>query len=403
MAAGAAGAGAMGPDARPRRRTCRRLVRLFLLILAVAGSHPVQALEDEPPPLDTDVAEALGEAPADPTVLALLSIVPAGRPIGALALDLPAAGQHWVALARRDYPDNAYDARLLIDQVAPDEQLELVGVPAGQYEIRLFLDWPAGGFTVVSRAPALVSDEPQADRARAARVARVLAALPAEALNDRLQDQAAATVGYPTAGNVIALAQAFAAEAAAFGDVAAEYDSADALAVAIALGAAAVDLDPDDPEARLILARAYLSAPGTVEFHADAEAVLLPLLTLVPSDPRPRLMLARIAADMGDYAAAADVAVPLLETGLTDSDAAAVAMLIAGGYARAGNPQAGVGRLREALDRGPDWPAVRLALAVLLKHAGEADAAAREFRQVANSAGSPALRAVALRLAGASR
>lgn len=402
MAAWASGVAATEPDTRPRRRTRRSLAWLFLLILAVGGSHPAQALEDGPPPLDTDVAEALGEAPAGPTVLAPLSVVPAGWPIGALVLDLPVAGQHWVALARRDYPDNAYDARLLIDQAAPDEQLEFVGVPAAQYEIRLFLDWPAGGLAIVSRAPVLVSDEPQVDRARAARAARVLASLPEEALNDRLQDQAAATVGYPTADNVIALAQAFAAESAAFGDVAAEYDSADALAVAIALGAAAVDLDPDDPEARLILARAYLSAPGTVEFHADAEAVLLPLLRLVPLDPRPRLMLARIAADMGDYAAAADAAVPLLKTGLTASDAAAVAMLVAGGYVRAGNPRAGIDRLREALDRGPDWPAVRLALAVLLKHAGEADAAAREFQQVADSAGSPALRAVALRLAGAS-
>ncbi len=397
-----AGAVSTGSGAGPTGRARLAVVWLLIAGLVLGGSGRALAADDETPalPLDPDVEEALGEAPAAPTVLAPSPVVAAGEPIGAFVLDLPATGRHWVALARPDYPPNAYDARILVDPEAPDEPLQFPGTAAGLSEIRLFLDWPAGSFAIVSRAPVLVSDNPDTDRSRARRLARVLASLPADALNDRLRDRSATAAAFPTAANVTALARAFAAEAAAFGDVAAEYESGDALAAAIGLGAAAVDLDPGYPEARLILARAYLAAPGTVEFHADAEAVLRPLLASVPDDPRPRLLLARIAVEMGDFAAAADVVVPLLDAGPAADGTAA--LLVAAGYARAGNPQSGIARLRDALGRDPDRQAVRLALAVLLKHAGHTEEAARELRQVAETAATLALRAVALRLAGAS-
>jgi len=73
---------------------------------------------------------------------------------------LPAIGQDWVAISRRgDGPKKYYDLIILTGK--PTEgTLSFKPLPAGDYEVRLYTNWPDGGYDIVARAAVRVGKQP---------------------------------------------------------------------------------------------------------------------------------------------------------------------------------------------------------------------------------------------------
>jgi len=72
---------------------------------------------------------------------------------------LPGNPQDWITVVRADESDDRYGAWLYTEGAASGTAT-FDGLDAGTYEVRVYLDWPAGGFDVVSRYPFTVGLEP---------------------------------------------------------------------------------------------------------------------------------------------------------------------------------------------------------------------------------------------------
>jgi hypothetical protein len=72
------------------------------------------------------------------------------EPIVVEYFNLPGNAQDWIVLVKAGAPDGAYD-QWLYTGGKRDGTYGFNGLPAGQYEARVYLNWPAGGNTVHAR------------------------------------------------------------------------------------------------------------------------------------------------------------------------------------------------------------------------------------------------------------
>ncbi len=78
---------------------------------------------------------------------------------------LPAKGQDWLALSDINHgPDEYFDMVMLEGQPQSGSHT-FKGLPEGKYEVRVYTDWPDGGYTVVAKAAIRVSKLPAAPKA----------------------------------------------------------------------------------------------------------------------------------------------------------------------------------------------------------------------------------------------
>ena len=91
--------------------------------------------------------------PVQPTIRPKSAKVVAGEPMIAVFSGLPKNGQHWIALAAPDDGPEQYFAYYFTDATSRSGEYAFPTLPVGGYELRLYLDWPKGGYTVAASHP----------------------------------------------------------------------------------------------------------------------------------------------------------------------------------------------------------------------------------------------------------
>ncbi|MBN2493365.1 MAG: hypothetical protein JXR96_02140 [Deltaproteobacteria bacterium] len=74
-----------------------------------------------------------------------------GRPVRLSWFDTPGNARDWVSVVPIDTPDEDWGPYWTYTQGRVEGGYVAEQLPAGDYEARLYLDWPAGGFQVVDR------------------------------------------------------------------------------------------------------------------------------------------------------------------------------------------------------------------------------------------------------------
>jgi len=82
------------------------------------------------------------------------------EPITVIFENLPGNKQDWITLIPKGTPDNQY-GEWFYTGGARSGRHTFAGKPAGQYEIRVYHNWPAGGYTVRERLSFSVAAQPQ--------------------------------------------------------------------------------------------------------------------------------------------------------------------------------------------------------------------------------------------------
>lgn len=72
---------------------------------------------------------------------------------------LPGNAQDWIAVVKRGDPDNTH-GEWAYTEGKRTGTWNVRGLPAGEYEVRVYFDWPTGSYTVQSRAPFTVGTRP---------------------------------------------------------------------------------------------------------------------------------------------------------------------------------------------------------------------------------------------------
>jgi len=141
---------------------------LRILTLVVAAAGPALCLAG-PPAERAHPGRPIGKHLALPA-----TVFQEGEPVRLGWFDTPGHAQDWVTVIAAGRPDGEYGpwtyTRGKLEGVFVVEDL-----PAGDYEARLYLDWPHGGFKVVDRLPFTVvpASGPVTQPARATRMLAV--------------------------------------------------------------------------------------------------------------------------------------------------------------------------------------------------------------------------------------
>ena len=138
-------------------------VRVFAPAAEPAGpAIPDAAAEAPPPPPPPYVASS----DAEPTGLQLTITPAAPTPADEIKVvwsGLPGANQDWVSVVSAGSADSAYKANYwTYTQSRKAGEFSVPKLPAGDYEARVYLDWPKGGYTVHARTPFTVAAAPPA-------------------------------------------------------------------------------------------------------------------------------------------------------------------------------------------------------------------------------------------------
>jgi len=70
---------------------------------------------------------------------------------------LPGNAQDWITVVRADAPTNTY-GEWFYTQGKTSGSHDFNGLPSGNYEVRVYFNWPSGGYTVQDRYPFAVAD-----------------------------------------------------------------------------------------------------------------------------------------------------------------------------------------------------------------------------------------------------
>ena len=100
------------------------------------------------PILGLEVLRYLGSVAANPR---------AGQPIIVEFRGLPGNAQDWITLVPRDAPANTYHEWFYLKSQRSGS-LTFKPVAPGDYEVRAYHNWPAGGYVIHERAPLRVSE-----------------------------------------------------------------------------------------------------------------------------------------------------------------------------------------------------------------------------------------------------
>jgi len=76
--------------------------------------------------------------------------------------DLPSAGVNWIAIAGKDHAPDQYFDLLMLPETKTSGTHRFKQLPAGEYQVRLYLNWPYGEYVVVSAAPVEILAKEQA-------------------------------------------------------------------------------------------------------------------------------------------------------------------------------------------------------------------------------------------------
>lgn len=76
-----------------------------------------------------------------------------GEPITVAYRGVPGTGGDWVTLVSTGTPADEHGQWLYIEEGSSSGTLSFDGLSPGRYEVRLYLNWPAGGYNVVARQP----------------------------------------------------------------------------------------------------------------------------------------------------------------------------------------------------------------------------------------------------------
>lgn len=80
----------------------------------------------------------------------------ANEPIKIYYANLPGNKQDWITLAPSGYPDNQY-GEWFYTNGQPSGEHTFKGLSGGEYEVRVFHNWPSGGYNVKYRAKIIVN------------------------------------------------------------------------------------------------------------------------------------------------------------------------------------------------------------------------------------------------------
>lgn len=94
---------------------------------------------------------------ATPTILAEPAIVTEGSPITIRYAGLPEAQTNWLAIAAPEHGPEQYFDFVMLEAGQTDGTHSFALLPPGEYVLRLYLDWPDGGYTVSQVALATVA------------------------------------------------------------------------------------------------------------------------------------------------------------------------------------------------------------------------------------------------------
>lgn len=78
---------------------------------------------------------------------------------------LPAKGQDWLALSDINHKPDEYFDMVMLEGRPQSGSHSFKGLPEGKYEVRVYTDWPDGGYTVAAKASIRVSKLPAAPKA----------------------------------------------------------------------------------------------------------------------------------------------------------------------------------------------------------------------------------------------
>ncbi len=94
-------------------------------------------------------AVAGGGSVSDPYVYTDKDVYAAGEPVAVYWSGLPGNAQDWITVVAASAPDDDW-GQWTYTNGATDGYYEVTGLAAGDYEVRVYYDWPDGGFVVQS-------------------------------------------------------------------------------------------------------------------------------------------------------------------------------------------------------------------------------------------------------------
>lgn len=135
------------------------------LLAAWQQAEPAQAAS--PPPAQTSGNTQPAASPP-PHLAVSRSTVPEGEQVEARFSNLPEQGTNWIALAAADHaPDQYFDLAMLESGTLSGSH-RFKPLPAGAYQVRLYLNWPDGGYAIEDAVDVTIADQAPPPAAAAA-------------------------------------------------------------------------------------------------------------------------------------------------------------------------------------------------------------------------------------------
>lgn len=113
------------------------------------------ALRDEPEDVISPQPDA---TPAvDPTIAPTQKVFKPDQEIEVEFGNLPAEGQDWLAISASDHSPEQYYEFVMLEGKPSDGRHLFNSLPEGEYEARLYLNWPDGSYQIAARSKVIVS------------------------------------------------------------------------------------------------------------------------------------------------------------------------------------------------------------------------------------------------------
>ncbi|NOX72877.1 MAG: hypothetical protein GXP03_04415, partial [Alphaproteobacteria bacterium] len=123
------------------------------------------------------VAQGLGT----PLIAPIKPVFKPDEPIEVQFSGLPAMGQDWLAISALDHSPEQYFELVMLEGKPAAGQNVFTALPEGEYEVRVYLNWPDGGYNIAASSRVVVASRPAPPRL-ALPVAAPAAPLPVAAI-----------------------------------------------------------------------------------------------------------------------------------------------------------------------------------------------------------------------------
>jgi len=117
----------------------------------------LDALLASSPPNDPQSPAPSVTLAAEPSVAPTQPSFKPGQAIEVSFADLPAEGQDWLAISATNHTSEQYYELVMLEGKPSDGTHTFKSLPEGEYEVRLYLNWPDGGYDIAASSRIVIS------------------------------------------------------------------------------------------------------------------------------------------------------------------------------------------------------------------------------------------------------